>query len=154
MSFRERTAWIAVGTTLVVWTVYFLSVWNGAMAGALDGPGLWHLFLWCMGITVVLMLGLNLISARRRLRDFGAAPDELERQVEGLANRITKPLFEWSVLVIAAAALVWGRDVAAGFPDDPLGSVLILVANGLLLAGVSSNWLAELIIALRLRALS
>lgn len=154
MSFREKTAWIAVGTTLVVWTVYFLAVWNGAMAGALDGPGLWSLFVWCMGITVVLMLGLNLLASRRRLRDFGAAPDELERQVEGLANRITKPLFEWSVLAIAGAALVWGRDVATGFPNDPLGSVLILVANGLLLAGVFSNWLAELIIALRLRALS
>jgi hypothetical protein len=154
MSFREKTAWIAVITTLVVWGYYFFVVWSGVEARALDGQGLLFLFLWCKGITLLLMIGLNLLVTRRRLKDFGAAPDELERKVEASANRIAKPLTEWSVMGIAVAALLWGQDVAAGFTDDPLGMLLIILANGLLFAVVFSNWLAELIIALRLRMLA
>ena len=154
MSFREKTAWIAVITTLAVWGYYFSEVWRGVAARALDGQGLWTLFLICMGITIVLMLALNLIASRRRLKDFGASPDELERQMEGSAARITKPLFEWAVLGIAASALVWGRDFAAGFPADPVGSFAIVIANALLFAAVAANVVAEIVIIIRFRVLS
>lgn len=153
MSFREKTAWIAVVTTLVVWGYYFSQVWQGIDARALDGQGLWTLFLVCMGITLVLLLGLSLLASRHRLKDFGARPDELERQMEAGAARITKPLFEWTVMAIAASCLVWGRDVAASFPADPVGSFAILVANGLLLAAVATNVLSEIIIIARFRVL-
>jgi len=154
MSFREKTAWIAVITTLAVWGYYFSEIWRGVAARALDGQGLWTLFLICMGITIVLMLALNLIASRRRLKDFGASPDELERQMEGSAARITKPLFEWAVLGIAASALVWGRDFAAGFPADPVGSFAIVIANALLFAAVATNVVAEIVIIIRFRVLS
>ncbi|MHA6692751.1 hypothetical protein [Devosia sp. A449] len=154
MSFREKTAWIAVVTTLVVWGYYFSEVWRGVGARALDGQALWTLFLVCMGITVVLLLGLNLLASRRRLKDFGASPDELEKQMESGAARITKPLFEWAVLGISASALLWGRDFAAGFPTDPVGSFAIVMANALLLAAVAANVLAEIIIIIRFRVLS
>ena len=153
MSFREKTAWIAVGTTLVVWGYYFSEVWRGVDARVLDGQGLWTLFLVCMGISVVLMLGLNLLASRRRLKDFGASPDELEKQMESGAARITKPLFEWAVLGISASALLWGRDFAADFPADPVGNFAIVMANALLFAGVATNVLAEIIIIIRFRVL-
>lgn len=153
MSFREKTAWIAVVTTLVVWGYYFSEVWRGIAARALDGPALWTLFLVCMGFTIVLLLGLNLFASRRRLKDFGAGPDELERQLENGATRMTKPLFEWAVLGISASALLWGRDFAAGFPADPVGSFAIVMANALLLAAVATNVLAEIIIIIRFRVL-
>lgn len=153
MSFREKNAWIAVVTTLIVWGYYFAQVWSGVQARALDGQGLWTLFLICMGITVVLLLGLALLASRRRIRDFGAEPDELERQIEAGAARITKPLFEWSVLGIAAAMLVWNRDVAAAFPADPIGSFAIIAANALLFAGTASNVLSEIIVIIRFRTL-
>lgn len=153
MSFREKSAWIAVLTTLVVWGYYFSEVWRGVDARALDGQALWTLFLVCMGITVVLLLGLNLLASRRRLKDFGASPDELETQVESGAARITKPLFEWSVLGISASALLWGRDFAAGFPADPVGSFAIVTANALLLAAIATNVLFEIIVIIRFRGL-
>jgi hypothetical protein len=153
MSFREKTAWIAVLTTLVVWGYYFSEVWRGVGVRALDGQALWTLFLVCMGITVVLMLGLNLLASRRRLKDFGASPDELERQMEGSAAKITKPLFEWAVLGISASALLWGREFAVGFPADPVGSFAIVMANALLFAAVATNVLAEIIIIIRFRVL-
>lgn len=153
MSFREKTAWIAVVTTLVVWGYYFSEVWRGVGARALDGQVLWTLFLVCMGISVVLLLGLNLLASRRRLKDFGASPDELEKQMESGAARMTKPLFEWAVLGISASGLLWGRDFAAGFPTDPVGSFAIVMANALLLAAVATNVLAEIIIIIRFRVL-
>jgi hypothetical protein len=153
MAFREKTAWIAVVTTLVVWGYYFAEVWRGVAAQALDGQALWTLFLVCMGITLVLLLGLNLLATRRRLRDFGAAPDELEKQMESGAAWMTKPLFEFAVLGIAAGALLWGRDLAAGFPADPVGSLAIVIANALLLAAVATNVLGEIIIIVRFRVL-
>ncbi len=153
MAFREKTAWIAVVTTLVVWGYYFAEVWRGVDARALDGAALWTLFLVCMGVTLVLMLGLNLLAARRRMQEFGASPDEMERQMESGAARLAKPLFEWAVIGIAAAALVWGRDVAAGFPADPVGSFAIVMANALLLAAIAVNVLGEIIIIVRFRLL-
>lgn len=153
MSFREKTAWIAVATTLVVWGYYFSEVWSSMGAGVLDGQALWTLFLVCLGITLLLLIGLNLLASRRRLQDFGASPDELEKQIESSAARITKPLFEWSVLGISAAALLWGRDLAAGFPADPVGSFAILIANALLFAAVAANVLAELVVIIRFRLL-
>lgn len=153
MSFREKTAWIAVLTTLVVWGYYFFSVWSGIEARALDGAGLWTLFLICMAITVVLMLGLNLIATRRRLSDFGRPPDELERQMEAGATKVSKTLFEWIVMGVAIICVVWGRDIAAAFPGDPVGSFAIIIANALLLAGVATNLLSEMIIIVRFRVL-
>lgn len=153
MSFREKNAWIAVVTAIVVWGYYFAVVWQGVGARTLDGQALWNLFLICMGLTIALMLGLNLLAARRRMKDFGAAPDELEREVESGAARVTKPLFEWAVLGISAWALLAGRDVAAGFPADPVGSFAIVMANALLLAAVATNVLAEIIIIVRFRVL-
>lgn len=153
MAFREKNAWIAVVTTVVVWGYYFFQVRSGVEARNLDGQGLWTLFLICMGISVVLLFGLALLASRRRIKDFGAAPDELERQIEAGAARIAKPLFEWSVLGIAAAAVVWGRDIGAAFPADPVGSFAIIVANGLLFAGIATNVLNEIIVIARFRTL-
>ena len=51
-------------------------------------------------------------------------------EVVALSKRHT--LFEWAVLGISAAALLWGREFAAGFPADPVGSFAIVMANALL----------------------
>jgi hypothetical protein len=79
MSFREKNAWIASITTLVVWGYYFFEVWHAFELRSVDG--LLARFWICMGITAVLMLGLNLLATRNRLREFGAPPDEFERQI-------------------------------------------------------------------------
>ena len=60
MSFREKNAWIASITTLVVWGYYFFEVWRAFELQSLDG--LLIRFWVCMGITLVLMLGLNLLA--------------------------------------------------------------------------------------------
>src|SRR5688572_12824521 len=82
MSFREKNAWIAVVTTVIVWGYYFLTVFNQVMDRAIDGQGLFTLFLICMGLTVVLLIGINLVAARMAGQSFGAPEDERERDVD------------------------------------------------------------------------
>ena len=94
MSFREKNAWIASITTILVWGYYFFEVWRAFEMRSVDG--LLTRFWVCMGITIVVMIALNLIATRNRLSDFGAPPDELEvecgagplRQFEGLPGDV------------------------------------------------------------------
>lgn len=99
MSFREKNAWIASITTLVVWGYYFFEVWRAFELRSIDG--LLVRFWICMGITVVLMLALNLLATRNPGRDFGAAPDEFERQIDESATLIGHRLRGWLLLGLA-----------------------------------------------------
>ena len=62
MSFREKTAWIAVVTTVVIWGTYFFVVWNGIAARTLDGGALLNLFLVALGVTLAVIFGLALFA--------------------------------------------------------------------------------------------
>ena len=66
MSFREKNAWIASITTLLVWSYYFFEVWHAWETRSLDG--LLTKFWVCIGVTGVLMLGLNLLATRNVAR--------------------------------------------------------------------------------------
>src|SRR5687767_13738449 len=101
MSFREKNAWIATIVTLVVWGYYFFEVWRAFELKSVDG--LLVRFWICMGATVVLMIGLNLLATRHRLRDFGAPPDEFERQIDMSATTVAHQLRGWLLLGLAAA---------------------------------------------------
>jgi hypothetical protein len=145
MSFREKNAWIAVVTTLIVWGYYFSTVWSGIAARSLDGQAIFNLFLVCMGITVVLMLGLNLVAARVAKQKFGAPDDELERSVDARALRFTHGLLGWLLLGIAASC-PWLADWSGtAFPADPAGSLAIIVANAIILVCVATEVLREII---------
>ena len=63
MSMWEKTSWIAVVTTLVIWSYYFGAFWGDALAGRIDGEGVRNLFIICMVVSVVIMLGLNIAAA-------------------------------------------------------------------------------------------
>jgi hypothetical protein len=146
MSFRERTAWTAVVVTLVVWGYYFLTVWGGIAARSIDGQGLFDLFLICMGITVVLLLGIGLYSARAAKEDFGAPEDEREKDVDRRASWWGARLLEWMlVALMVLAPTVIADYVRAGFPADPAGAATIILANAMLFVTVLSQVLREAI---------
>ena len=96
MSFREKNAWIASITTILVWGYYFFEVWRAWEAHSVDG--LLNRFWVCMGITLVLMIGLNLLATRNPARDFGADPDELERQLESSSTLVAFRIRGWLLL--------------------------------------------------------
>lgn len=146
MSFRERTAWIAVVTTLIVWGYYFATVWSGIAARQLDGQGLFNLFLICMGITAVLLIGIGLVAARMAKQDFGAPDDEREKDVDRRASWWGARLLDWMLLGLAALGPTVIADYArTGFPGDPAGATAIILANAILFVAVLSQLVREAI---------
>lgn len=145
MAFREKNAWIAITCTLVIWGYYFSSLWAGFSARDLDGDAIFWLFVWCMGITIVLMLALNLAVAWLARQQFGAEPDERERQIDARANRIGLNLIEFASLGIIVLS-PWISGIArSDFPADPAGSTAIIMANALLFVLVLSAVVREIV---------
>ena len=149
MSFREKNAWIASITTLLVWGYYFFEVWRAFELRSVDG--LLVRFWICMGATAVLMIGLNLIATRHRLRDFGAPPDEFERQIDMSATTVAHQLRGWLLLGLAAACPWLSTIVAPAFPTDPAGATAIFIANAILFGLVLTEIVIELIHIVRFR---
>jgi hypothetical protein len=154
MSFREKNAWIAVVTTLIVWGYYFFAVWQAVGSRDLDGQRILNLFYVCMGLTAVLLIGINLIAARVARQNFGADLDEREVTIERRSRRAGVWLLEWMVLGIALAALLWNGWVADAFPAEPLGSGALIIANALLFALVVSNMLTEIVAIVHFRMMA
>lgn len=149
MSFREKNAWIASITTLIVWGYYFFEVWRAFELRSVDG--LLARFWICMGVTVVLLLGLNLLATRNRLRDFGAPPDEFERQIDMSATTFAHQLRGWLLLGLAGACPWLSTVVAPAFPADPAGATAIFIANAILFGLVVTELIIELIHVVRFR---
>lgn len=149
MSFREKNAWIASITTILVWGYYFFEVWRSFEMGTVDG--LLTRFWVCMGVTVVVMLGLNLLATRHRLSDFGARPDEFERQIEMSATTFAHHLRGWLLLGLAIACPWLSTIIAPAFPVDPAGATAIFIANLILFGLVVTELIVELIHIVRFR---
>lgn len=149
MSFREKNAWIASITTILVWGYYFFEVWRSFQMGTVDG--ILTRFWICMGVTVVLMIGLNLWATRDRLKDFGALPDEFERQIEMSATTFSHRLRGWLLLGLVAACPWLSTVIAPGFPADPAGATAIFIANLILFGLVVTELIIELIHVVRFR---
>ena len=136
MSMREKTSWIAVLTTLVIWTYYFNAFWRDALAGRIDGEGIRNLFIICMVISVIIMLGLNIAAAVTARQSMDAPPDELERQIEARADSIGFKLLELLMPVVLIGGLLNLDAIRTAFPDDPAGSTAIIFVNGFLMTMV------------------
>lgn len=145
MTFREKNAWIAVVSTLVIWSYYFWTVTQMLGAGRLDGDAVFWLFIWCLVATVAVMLPLNLFAALVARQKFGAPPDEREDRIDAQANRIGLGFLE--VMMLAVAGLSgWFSGLARElFPGDPAGAMAIVMANGILLVLVLSAVLREVV---------
>ena len=153
MSFREKNAWIAVVTTLVIWTVYFWQVGMAALSGTLDGDAIFWLFVWCLGISIAIMLPVNIAAAILARQNMDAPPDEREREINARANRIGLILLEWlMVAVILSSGLMAGfaREVYAA---DPAGATAIILINLMLFALAFSALTREIIQIVHFRML-
>lgn len=136
MSMREKTSWIAVVTTLVIWSYYFSAFWGDALAGRIDGEGVRNLFIICMVVSVVIMLGLNIAAAVSARQSMDAPPDELEQQIEARADRIGFKLLELLVPILLIGGLLNIDAIRTAFPTDPAGSTAIIFVNGFLMTFV------------------
>jgi hypothetical protein len=149
MSFREKNAWIASITTILVWGYYFFEVWRAWEAHSVEG--LLTRFWICLGITAVLMMGLNLVATRNPGRDFGALPDEFERQIEMSSTTFAHRLRGWLLFGLAGACPWLSTIIAPAFPADPAGATAIFIANAIIFGLVFTELLIELIHIARFR---
>ncbi|HEV7344973.1 MAG TPA: hypothetical protein VGN60_04990 [Devosia sp.] len=133
MSMREKTSWVAVLTTLVIWTYYFGVFWRGALQGQIDGEAIRNLFIICLATSVAIMLGVTIAIAVASRRSMDAPPDELERQIEARADSVGFKLLELLVPIVLIGGLLNIDAVRTAFPADPAGSTAIIAANGFLM---------------------
>jgi uncharacterized membrane protein (DUF485 family) len=143
MSFREKNAWIAVLTTLAVWIYYFVAFWLDVFGRQLDGGQVLTRFLICMGISLVVMIGLNIATGVMTPKNIDTPPDELERQIEARADRIGFKLLEALVPLGLIGGLLATDTIRTAFPADPAGSLALIFANGILMAFVLTEVVRE-----------
>jgi hypothetical protein len=143
MSVRERTAWIAVVCTLIVWGYYFTAFAMDVLAVRLDGGQLLTRFLICLGVSLAVMIGLNLRAGAMSKREIERPVDEMERQIEGRADRIGFRVLEAVIpLALIGLLLLTGR-IAEAFPADPAGSTALIFANAILFVIIVTELVRE-----------
>lgn len=142
MSFRERQAWVAVVVTVLVWGYYFGVFWTEVAAGRIDGNLLTR-FVICMGISLVLMVALNLAGGVMTRKNIDAPPDELERQIEASADRFGFHLLELLVPIGLIGGLLATDIIRNSFTEDPVRAVAVIFANGVLMAFVVTEVVRE-----------
>ena len=151
MSMREKVAWIAVITSLVIFGWYFWSVWTDFAARQLDGDVLFWRFLWCLGFTVVIMLPAAMIAARLGGQEFDPPADEMEVRIEAISNRFGLALLE-VLLVAIVLASKWITEIArADFTIDPVGATAIMLINLILFVSAFAAVVREIIIIIQYR---
>eukprot|EP00873_Tetraselmis_striata_P032262 jgi/Tetstr1/452526/TSEL_039562.t1 len=129
MSFREKNAWIAVLTTLVIWTVYFWQVGNAALSGTLDGDAIFWLFVWCLGISIAIMLPINIVAAILARQNMDAPPDEREREIDARANRAGLILLEILMVGMVLSSGFITDFARRAYEADPAGATAIILIN-------------------------
>jgi hypothetical protein len=145
MSPRERTAWIAVVCTIVICSYYIGAFWLDVAARRLEGGQILTRFIVCMVIMAVVMIGLNVATGVMTLKNIEALPDEMERQIEGRADRIGFRVLEWLIPVALIVGLLNTGAIAAAFAADPAGSTALVFANGILMVIVLTELVRELV---------
>jgi hypothetical protein len=151
MSPRERTAWIAVICTIVIWSYYFGAFWLDVAARHLDGGQILTRFIVCMVIMAVVMIGLNVATGVMTRKNMEAPPDEMERQIEGRADRIGFRFLEWLVPATLIPCLLMTSRIAEAYPADPAGSTAVIFANAILMAVTLTELIREAVTVVSFR---
>ena len=132
MSFREKAAWISLGSTVVIWGFYFIIVWGGLM----DSPGEWPvaLFVECVVASIVVQGVLMALAAWRTPRGDRALGDEREIRIDGRATTVAYAVLTLAVLVVALASPFAIGEGVGGIVAASRGEAATVMGQGLLAA--------------------
>jgi hypothetical protein len=140
VSLREKTAWISLTTTLLIWGSYFWMVYQRAATGRISSSHLFDLFAWCW-IALFMAQGALFFATGVLKMGRGIAPeDERERLMALKATHLAYAVLTITVLCVAASTRYF-TGFGAGKLADPVGDTMVLIANGILFAVV----LAEIV---------
>lgn len=154
MSPRERTAWIATLSTLAIWSYYFIAFALDIGSRHLDGSQVRWRFVACMAVMAIVMIGLNIAAGVMTKKELEREPDEMERQIEGRADRFGFRVLEWLIPVALVPGLLLVDAIKAAFPADPGSAIALIFANGILLVVVLTELVRELVTIVSFRTAS
>ena len=133
MPFREKTAWISVATTLLIWGYYCLRAIPALASGSADSGEFVGLFVGCTILSVIVQIVLIIIVSVAAPGDANTPADERERMFALKSERIA---YFFLAAIVATVALASPVVIGASpdlFPRDPLGSAVLIMGNGILL---------------------
>ena len=146
MSFREKAAWISLGSGVVIWGFYFTAVWGRLVAL----PGAWPvaLFVECV-IASLLVQGLLMgLAAMRTPRDQRSLSDEREIQIDGRATGIGYAALTGLVLCVALVSPLAVRAEVGGLAITTQGEAATIMGQGLLLAIVLAEAIKSAVVVI------
>ena len=141
MPFREKIAWIAVVTMLLVWGSFF-----GALlvqvAGRREAPG--HTFFTgfagAVAAQVALMVAASIVTAMTAPSDAGAARDERDREITRRARALAYPVLVAAVVLVAASMHLGNGRIGMAYGIMAAIVVAELVQYGAQIAGYRTGW--------------
>ena len=141
MPYREKTAWISAATTILIWGYYCTQAVPPLLAGTANAGDFVGLLIGCTILSVVFQIVLTIAAALMAPREAEAPADERERLFELKAARIAYLISSPLAATVAIASPFVIASSPHLFPSDPLGSAVLLMANGILF----SLFIAELV---------
>jgi hypothetical protein len=133
--FREKTAWISIFVTLLIWGSYFGDMMPNLLSSRPDLDGMLGAFFGSIASAVFLQIVLTIVIAALSPKEADAPADERERLIELRATTIAYHVLTITlvVAVLGAPALALYHAFKAGI-EPSLGSAVVPMANGVLLA--------------------
>lgn len=134
MPFREKSAWISLLSTLLIWGYFFGILVREIGTRNPDGGALMGAFIGCTIALVVVQVTLQIAIAIAAPKEAEAPADERERLIELEASRIA--FMVMGALVLAALLTLPVLAVAGPliFKADPVGGSLTALGGGVFFA--------------------
>ena len=142
MTFREKHLWISIISTVLVWGFYYVRMFQGIAAGALESETfagmMGGLFVGCLVVTVVIEVVLTIIATATTSKAEREARDERETLAALKASHVSLMLLITLVVSLSIVAYFAGlvepaMGARSGFAITS-ANALVLMAN--LLMGV------------------
>lgn len=106
MSFEEKSTWVSLAIILLVFTGYFVQVFEGISTGSLDKADVTGLFFGAVITVVVLEVALHIVTAIFNVKDADQSMDERDRLYAVKAGNISGWVLGIGVLTIAAHTFI------------------------------------------------
>lgn len=113
MSFHEKSRWIALIATLIVWGWYFIAVLGVVRSEFPDTPYLMGMLIpVIIGLTVILIVG-HTVAAIMKPSEANSAMDEREKTIRNRASAKAYELLSFGLVIVLGASLYyWNTFIA------------------------------------------
>jgi len=134
MPYREKTAWLSIAVTLIVWGYYFARLLPAIGDPGADAGDYIGLFVGCTIVSILVQIALAIPIALMSRGEADARPDERETRIDAFSGRIAYLVL---LALVATIALTSPGLIPAApflFPAAPTAGIVLVLANALFAA--------------------